>query len=250
MNMKFLQTFVITYQSFTNPWVVVDKLLQRYECPAESGLAAADVAKVKLRVCVVFKYWIEHQFFDFDEAIIARLEHFVSKTLTAEGQTAMATALQSVLERGKAARAPQEIFEPPKRLQVPDIDRTPSSLILHFPASDVAEQLTLLDWQLYRRIRPAELLNNAWNSKKLRYRAHNVLELISRANRLSFWVASMVLWLPTKALRAKMIEKMINVAECLRKANNFNTLMSIMAGLGMSPGKNIRRSQKKKEKLF
>ena len=40
---------------------------------------------------------------------------------------------------------------------------------------EVARQLTLPLFELYSRIKPAELFNQAWNSPKLRHRSPNVV---------------------------------------------------------------------------
>jgi hypothetical protein len=60
---------------------------------------------------------------------------------------------------------------------------------------------------------PAELLNQAWNKESLKYRSPNVLAMISRANRLSFWIAGMIMWHSTIAERSNMIQKIIRIAE-------------------------------------
>lgn len=58
-------------------------------------------------------------------------------------------------------------------------------------------------------------MDQAWNTPKLQYRSSNVLGLISHANQLSFWVASMIL-LPQKADdRAKIVDKFVKVADVI-----------------------------------
>lgn len=73
---NFVKSFIMTYQSFTSAWVVLDKLMQRwgklhidtvrYEGPP-TKIDDTELLKIKLRVCVVLKYWIENQFHDFDD---------------------------------------------------------------------------------------------------------------------------------------------------------------------------------------
>lgn len=100
---RFLKTFITTYQSFTTPAKLFDKLLQRYLSHFVSSLFLAhlrtlahvnsrynvrtdrvDASRTKaiqLRVCVVLKYWVENQFFDFDEELIQQIFDFVGGTL-------------------------------------------------------------------------------------------------------------------------------------------------------------------------
>jgi hypothetical protein len=42
---------------------------------------ASRVKAIQLRVCVVLKYWVENQFFDFDEELIQHIFDFVGGTL-------------------------------------------------------------------------------------------------------------------------------------------------------------------------
>lgn len=58
--------------------------------------------------------------------------------------------------------------------------------------------------------------------------------MISRANHLSFWVSSFILWAPNLKERTKMLTKFIKIAQHLRELNNFNTLMGVVAGINMS----------------
>ena len=119
------------------------------------------------------------------------------------------------------------------RLNVPEYDRAPSRLLMQFPSSEVALQMTIIEVAMFRAIQPSELLSQAWNKPKLKYRAPHVLEMISRSNKVSRFVASTILWQPTKVGRASMYTKWLQVADRLRRANNFNTLMGVLAGLNM-----------------
>lgn len=49
----------------------------------------------------------------------------------------------------------------------------------------------------------SELLNQAWNKDKLKYRAPNVIALLTRLNHLSYWIPSLVLWQEKQADRAR-----------------------------------------------
>ena len=78
------------------------------------------------------------------------------------------------------------------------------------------------------------MLNQSWNKDKLKYRASNVIESLSRLNRLSFWVPSVILWQERMKERSKAYKKFVAIAEHLRRMNNYHTLMGIVAGLNMS----------------
>ncbi|ELR16435.1 nucleotide exchange factor RasGEF, putative, partial [Acanthamoeba castellanii str. Neff] len=171
---NFLHTFITTYQSFTTPHKLFEKLLQRYHVP-EGRVEEKMKEAIRLRVSVVLKYWVATQFSDLDEDMIAKVYNFVDNTLKNDGYEELAAMLK--------------------------------------------KEIT------------TKLLNQSWNSTKLAYRAPNVRAMINRANSVSFWVANMILLQEKAKDRKKVSEKFIQLAECLRKINNFNTLMGIIAGL-------------------
>lgn len=130
-----------------------------------------------------------------------------------------------------------------------------TTLLMNASEKDIAQQLTLIEFAMFSRIQPAELISQAWNGNifiylfiiyhiymygfnfnfKLgsvsRQRAPHVVDLIQRTNRISFWIASLLLWQPTQHMRLKMLNKTINIGVALKELNNYNTLMGIVAGI-------------------
>lgn len=43
--------------------------------------------------------------------------------------------------------------------------------------------MTLVDFEIYAAVEPAELLGQAWNKNKLKHRAPNVIALITRSTK-------------------------------------------------------------------
>jgi hypothetical protein len=237
---KFMQTFITTYQSFCEPWVLLNKLIERYHVPPSHKDA---MPTIRLRVCIVLKYWIEKQLFDLDVRTTERLRVFIGQVLLRDGQGEMAKRLMSELEQIQTAReAERGSFVELPRLVVPDFDRSPAKLFVQFPSADIAQQMTMIESNMFRRIRPSELLNQAWNRPKLKYRAPHVLEMISRSNKVSRFVASTVLWQRNRAARGAMYGKWLQIADRLRRLNNFNTLMGVVAGLNMSSVNRLRHT--------
>jgi hypothetical protein len=233
---KFMQTFVTTYQSFCDPWTVLNKLIERYHVPASHKDQATTI---RLRVCIVLKYWIEKQFFDLDVRTLERLRQFIATKLDGE----MAKRLMGELERIETARgATGGLFAEMVRLNVPDFDRAPAKIFVQFASADIAQQMTLIESNMFRLVKPSELLSQAWNKPKLKYRAPHVLEMIARSNKVSRFVASTILWQRKRHARASMYGKWLQIADRLRRLNNFNTLMGVLAGLNMSSVNRLRHT--------
>lgn len=245
---KFLKTFITTYQSFTEPWTLLEKLKQRYQVPdtIEKGKCLA----IQLRVSIVLKHWVENQLDDFDEDLILNLRDFIRSLSNQEGLKKVADTLHNYLLDQIDKRVARTIlwFQPPEKVEIPEEGLCLSDLFMELPTVQIAEQLTLIDFEIFKNIEPTELLNQSWNKNSLKHRSPNILAMINRSTRLSHWVALMILSQDDLTVRAKMFEKMIDIANHLLKLNNFNTLMGVIAGLNMSSVHRLKATIKKVEK--
>ena len=69
-----------------------------------------------------------------------------------------------------------------------------------------------------------------------------VLALIQRANRLSFFIGSIILIYDKPEERVAVLQKIIHIAKDLRKFNNFHTLMAVIAGLNTSSISRLKKT--------
>jgi len=229
---KYMKTFITTYRSFTDARTLWEKLMQRYRVPAGRGDLSHNI---RLRICVVLKHWIEVQFADMDDKLIADVTEFVTDRLQKDGRGNTGDQIFKELKKQqKKHEGRADALHVPRSINVPDVTQEPTEMFLHFPASAIAEQLTLIDTTIFKKIEPSELLNQAWNKKKYKYRAPHVLEMISRANAISYWVASLLLWNASKAKRAQLYTRFCDVIEKLLDMNSYNCTMAVLAGLNMS----------------
>jgi len=243
---KFLNTFIATYRSFTNPWTLLEKLKQRFNVPNTTNRSKENIVAIQLRVAIVLKYWVENQVDDFDDELVLYLQQFIGYLCTQEASAKTAEALLKLLEDKIRDREMSTIlwFQEPEPVEIPEEGLCLSDLFLVLPAQDIAEQLTLIDFDIFKNIKPNELLNQSWNKPKLKHRAPNVIAAIQRSTRVSFWVATMVLSQDDKQYRLKMMERFCEVCKCLMNLNNFNTLWGIMAGLHLASVHRLGASEK------
>ena len=92
--------------------------------------------------------------------------------------------------------------------------------IFSYSNEDIAQQLTLLDFQLFQKIGPTELLNQAWNKSDGHIKAPNILHLTSRFNSIAFWVACCILEGSDAKQRAAIMTKFIEIAQVLKTILN------------------------------
>ena len=98
----------------------------------------------------------------------------------------------------------------------------------------VAQQLTLIDWEIFKDLEVSGLINTAWTSPTKKYKAINVITLITRVNQLSYWVASNIVVLPTAQQRMKMIKRFMKIAEELKNINSYHSLAGIVVGFNLA----------------
>jgi len=80
--------------------------------------------------------------------------------------------------------------------------------ILNLDSKEVARQLTLLDWDIFEKLKPSEFLNKAWSHPILKkLKAENVLNMIHRFNDLSKWTIFSILNYPVLKKKSKRICK-------------------------------------------
>jgi len=128
---------------------------------------------------------------------------------------------------------------PPPPALVPE-DADPSTFsILSIPPRELARQLTLKEFAVYASIKPWECLNQAWAARPSddEYfvdKAPHIREMIERFNAMSEYVAVTILAEAELESRVSVVTRFIQVAHELRKLNNFNGVMEILAGLQLT----------------
>jgi hypothetical protein len=106
--------------------------------------------------------------------------------------------------------------------------------------TEFAEQLTWMEFEIFRKIADTELLDVAWVRAK--EKAPNVLKMVDMFNKISYWVATQILSESDVKERTWTIRRFINIAEKLFELNNFQSLMEVVAGLSMTAVERLKRS--------
>ncbi|EAL68130.1 Ras guanine nucleotide exchange factor [Dictyostelium discoideum AX4] len=251
-DLEYTKTFLLMYQSFTTPEILLQKLIQRYHVPQKAGQSVAEWRQrsthIQLRVLNVLKTWIKDYFSDFSEKLILAIKSLL-ESMRQTGNMSYAKVISDALNSGlKKSGRNNTVFtvsapEPkvPKNIWSHNLD------IFSVDEEEISRQLTLMDFEIFSNIKSTELLNQCWNKPKLRHRSPNVLELIGRFNEISQWTATSILSWPKVKDRARIMGKFIKIAEyCMKHLNNFNTSMAILSGLNAS---SVHRLKFTKEEL-
>eukprot|EP01112_Ceratiomyxa_fruticulosa_P016097 TRINITY_DN4828_c0_g4_i1.p1 TRINITY_DN4828_c0_g4~~TRINITY_DN4828_c0_g4_i1.p1 ORF type:complete len:1215 (+),score=257.42 TRINITY_DN4828_c0_g4_i1:149-3793(+) len=141
------------------------------------------------------------------------------------------------LVQAKSSQYVQSVYRPPELdLEMSDeasLMREPEepSLFALFETQVIAENMTLLEFELFKSIQPQELLSQSWVKRGKETNSPNVLRFIDHFNKVSRWVVTQVVRYHKLKDRIYMIKKMIVLAEEFLKIHNFSGAMEILAGL-------------------
>ena len=103
---------------------------------------------------------------------------------------------------------------------------------MSWSAKDIARQITLIDHELFRKIRPKECLNQSWNKENREQKAPNIFAMINRFNLNSRWVSVQIVKEESLKKRIKVMEKIIEIADECQELHNYNAVFTIISGLG------------------
>ncbi|XP_055368005.1 rap guanine nucleotide exchange factor 1 [Betta splendens] len=227
----FCEAFLLTYRSFINPKEIICKLQHRYrhlseECEPLDPNVTRNTFHLLLRVvdglCVI----------ELESDLLLLLMDLVSGLLIG-GELELANLLHcSILS--KIEQKWQLIGSPQwhRPLAARSVAARPGTL-LDFRSQDLAEQLTLLDSELFYKIELPEVL--LWSKEQNEEKSPNLTEFTQHFNNVSFWVRSVIILQDKPQDREKLLLKFLKIMKHLRKLNNFNSYLSILSALDSAP---------------
>ncbi|KAL6074613.1 Ras guanine nucleotide exchange factor [Balamuthia mandrillaris] len=122
---------------------------------------------------------------------------------------------------------------------------TKRTSLLSFTAVDIAKQLSLEEFELFRKIQRKEFVQKAWSDESRgKELAPNLLHMIDNFNHISFWVATEMVTQPDLKQRIELLRRFVAIAECCRQMNNYSTMMQIVVGLSLSPVSRLEKTWK------
>lgn len=125
--------------------------------------------------------------------------------------------------------------------------------LLQLNTVEVATQLSMRNFELFRNIEPTEYIDELFKLKS-KNSCTNLKEFEEVINQETFWVASEILKETNQLKRMKIIKHFIKIALHCRECKNFNSMFAIISGLNLAPVARLRATWEKLpskyEKLF
>ncbi|XP_054481228.1 LOW QUALITY PROTEIN: rap guanine nucleotide exchange factor 6 [Anoplopoma fimbria] len=134
-----------------------------------------------------------------------------------------------------------------------DLLRESQISLLQLSTMEVAAQLSMRDFELFRNIESTEYVDDLFKLDSS-LGSGNLKQFEEVINQETFWVATEILKEPNALKRMKTIKHFIKIALHCRECKNFNSMFAIISGLNLAPVARLRSSWEKLpskyEKLF
>ncbi|KAL6449125.1 hypothetical protein ACFW04_000669 [Cataglyphis niger] len=128
--------------------------------------------------------------------------------------------------------------------QAPELIRESQVHFLQLNAVEVAIQLTLQDFSIFRQIESTEYVDDLFELKS-RYGVPMLSQFAELVNREMFWVVTEVCSEHNLVRRSKIIKQFIKIARQCKECKNFNSMFAIVSGLGHGAVSRLRASWEK-----
>ncbi|KAI9291600.1 ras GEF [Neoconidiobolus thromboides FSU 785] len=246
---NFMATFMLTYRSFVSTSELFRLIFKRFNLPPPHNLSQPEyeiwfekkLKVIRVRIFNILKTWVENYFQESEDMeALEELKQYVS-TIMKDILPQQAIQLLKHIEKRLDPKTAEFKKMVKKSLEepIPILPKNYDSFLDMEPL-EIARQLTLIDSQLFNLIKPNECLNKAWSRND--GTAPNVKKMIKMSTQISNWVALTILFEDSIRTRGLYIKHFIAIAVQCMMLHNFNTLMSLIAGLNSSPIHRLKRT--------
>eukprot|EP01124_Arcella_intermedia_P023268 TRINITY_DN3653_c0_g1_i2.p1 TRINITY_DN3653_c0_g1~~TRINITY_DN3653_c0_g1_i2.p1 ORF type:complete len:1050 (+),score=231.10 TRINITY_DN3653_c0_g1_i2:336-3485(+) len=222
-SLEYQNVFLTSYSHFIDPCQLWEKFSSLYD--QINFLRKAGFQITKQPLLSIILRWLRQDCHLFDLNLINSIYKFLEK-LEKEGNN-VALQMRSAVDKRmeKFCLAPYQKECPLFDL----IDISPLRLLLldSGKSKEIAEQLTLIDIEMFQKIDEREFLNQ-WNHENTKVFSRKINNLIKRANQVSGWVCSVLVIQEHLPHRVALLKDIILIANWLFQLGNFNSLMGIL----------------------
>nr|XP_022325977.1 ral guanine nucleotide dissociation stimulator-like 1 isoform X2 [Crassostrea virginica] len=261
LDSTYVNVFLATYRTFATPIQVLELLIKRYKWlerdSRENKERKENNENQQKTIKSVISVWMDTYPDDFrdhpDYTCLRVLETFSHQFIPESDLELRAGHKIEKFQREAACSSDGEI-----KFQFSIVDEVDHMIdseyqkpleFLDIPNNRLAEQLTFKDAELFKRVIPHHCLGAVWARRDRKLGkggtiAPSVLATIEQFNRVSLRVIATILRTRElkSSLRAKILQKWIDIAQELRQQKNFSSLKAIISGLQSHSVYRLKRS--------
>eukprot|EP00027_Filamoeba_sp_ATCC50430_P001073 CAMPEP_0168556048 /NCGR_PEP_ID=MMETSP0413-20121227/8670_1 /TAXON_ID=136452 /ORGANISM="Filamoeba nolandi, Strain NC-AS-23-1" /LENGTH=681 /DNA_ID=CAMNT_0008586959 /DNA_START=162 /DNA_END=2207 /DNA_ORIENTATION=+ len=247
---KFVEEFMISYRYFITPKALLKKLILRYSAIVSSRNPNAKTELQK--IADVMHIWLKKHFYDFynDHELLETARSFIDTWITEQLDDKVAHKLVTLIAKNIAVEETKSGSSRSHRGSISGSSATEKSSNsseseydfeadfkkLHFldiDPKELSHHLTLTVFDKFKDIKPLELYNQSWSKgENKKINSPNVVALIEHFNRISNWVASVIVFTRDIRKRIQLVKYFLQVAEeCLVASSDFESVFMITLGL-------------------
>ncbi|KAM6912201.1 son of sevenless homolog 2 [Xenentodon cancila] len=264
---NFVRTFLTTYRSFCKPQELLTLLIERIEIPDlekaeedQESLWNGDhpmvaefqrfrreyVQPVQLRVLNVFRQWVEHHFYDFenDPELRSRLEDYFTNKIQLRGKSMRkwVESINKIIKRkmqtqsnGVSHNITFESSPPPIEWHICRAGQVDLFDLMTLHPIEIARQLTLIESELYRAVRPSELVGSVWTREDKEKNSPNLLRMIRHTTNLTLWFEKCIVEAANVEERVAVFSRIIDILQVFQELNNFNGVLEVVSAINSVP---------------
>ncbi|MBN3298710.1 SOS2 protein, partial [Amia calva] len=264
---NFVRTFLTTYRSFCKPHELLNLLIDRVLTSIpENPFGAREwpsfppdihqaelqrfrkeyVQPVQLRVLNVFRQWVEHHFYDFetDPELRHRLEDYIGSKILLRGKSMRkwVESISKIIKRKMQTQSNGVIHSitfpippPPIEWHISRAGQIETFDLMTLHPIEIARQLTLLESELYRAVRPSELVGSVWTKNDKEKNSPNLFRMIRHTTNLTLWFEKCVVEAENVEERVAVFSRIIEILQVFQELNNFNGVLEIVSAINSVP---------------
>ncbi|OZC09742.1 hypothetical protein X798_03145 [Onchocerca flexuosa] len=266
---NYVRTFLTTYRSFCTSSELLQLLIERFEVPTPPQLQIAETNNIsdlesrellngpyatvhsqglrnqvsptllnriersyqrfrkeyqqpiQCRVLSVIRQWVNNHWYDFEHnpVLLHDLCSFLEET-DSHGKV--------INQYKKWCKSIKILWHIAEKGAIETYD------LLSLHPIEIGRQITLLQFDLYKAIKPIELVGSAWTKRDKDLRSPQLLKLIDHSTMLTYWVARSIVETVSLDERVYMFSRVLEVMSVFEELNNFTGLVALYSALNSS----------------
>uniref|UniRef100_A0A665V1J6 Ral guanine nucleotide dissociation stimulator-like 1 n=1 Tax=Echeneis naucrates TaxID=173247 RepID=A0A665V1J6_ECHNA len=260
-DLTYTSIFLSTFRAFTSTQTVMQLLLDRYGCVEENEqdnispyTASRNIQCLHSALASILRAWLDQCPEDFQEPpdypCLHRLMDYLRKALPGSEALRRAEGLLEQLQSQAGVDDTDAGFQGNGSFCLGEEDEVEIEVqedFLSFDADLVAEQLTYMDALLFKKVVPHHCLGSIWSQRDKKHNKHSaptIRATITQFNAVAACVVSTVLKHKQirPHVRARVIQRWIDIAQECRIRKNFSSLRAIVSALQSNPLYRLKRA--------